>query len=201
MVDRSIVLVLLLSAGFAVDAGQLATVLHATQLRDAPYTDAAVLATLQPRSSLMVQDRKGGWYEAGFGEHEGWVRMTALRFVQPAEGRPDRSGEEGAAAFNFLMTGRSGYTGITAATGIRGLDSADVMNAHPDHRAVDELEQFRAEERKLRRFAADGGLKSRKVAYLEKKGGMQRLRKFFNFGKQPEEPKQEGGLPGFFGGD
>ncbi|MET0093822.1 MAG: hypothetical protein ABW120_09835 [Sedimenticola sp.] len=201
MVDRSIVLVLLLSAGFSVDAGQLATVLHATQLRDAPFTDAAVLATLQPRSSLMVLKRKGGWYQAGFGEHAGWVRMTALRFVQPAEGRPDRSGEEGAAAFNFLTTGRSGYTGITAATGIRGLDSADLLNAHPDRKAVAELERFRAEDKSVKRFAAKGGLKHREVAYVEKKGTMQRLRKFFDFKKRQEEPKDKDGLPGFLGGD
>ncbi|MES9962773.1 MAG: hypothetical protein ABW116_04495 [Candidatus Sedimenticola sp. 20ELBAFRAG] len=154
-----------------VSASELASVVRATELRSEPFRDATVLAGIQPRSSVLVTDRKGGWYQAKFGEYQGWVRMTALRFVQPGADGSSSGVEEAGSAFRFLTTGRSGYTGVTAATGIRGLDSADMMSAVPDRKAVDNLEWFKVEPAELKQFAADGGLSPRKVSYIKVGGG------------------------------
>ncbi|OOZ37617.1 hypothetical protein BOW51_01605 [Solemya velesiana gill symbiont] len=165
----------------------MATVVRATELRDAPYRDAAVVAKLMSESSLMVVNRKGGWCQAQFGEQEGWVRMTALRFEAKGVESESTAGEDVSAAFNFLTTGRSGYTGVTAATGIRGLDSADVMNATPNHKAVRDLDWFKADLEEAKQFAAEGGLVAKEVAYVEeeKSGG------FFSGGAKSQEESAE----------
>lgn len=156
----ALALLLVAASAFAADAGR---VLREAPLRDAPYSDAAETATLAAETDVAVLERRGGWYRVEAGEHgEGWVRMTALRLGKPQEG-----GDSGAGSLlQFLSTGRSGSSGVTVATGIRGLDAADMTNARPDHEAVERLAAFRADPDEARRFAGAAALTGHELAYL-----------------------------------
>ena len=143
-------------------AEQTATVLHDTELRSEPFSDARVTGTLRAKSTLTVLKRQGGWYQARHAGQQGWVRMSAIRMGEIQAGGSTGIGE----ALGFLGSGRSGASGVTVATGIRGLDAADVANATPDHNALKKLGRFQVTAAQARDFATAAQLKSRQLAYL-----------------------------------
>jgi len=154
---------LTLFAAIPVQAEEGATLLRDTQLRSEPYSDASVITTLKSHSTLTILQRKGGWYQARTTSQQlGWVRMSAIRLGELKSGN-NGLGE----TLRFLNSGRSGSSGVTVATGIRGLDSADVANAKPDHQAVKRLERFQTSADQARAYAEQANLKSRQLGYME----------------------------------
>jgi len=154
---------LMLFAAIPVEAEEGATLLRATELRSEPYSDASVITTLKAHTTLTILQRKGGWYQARTGSQQiGWVRMSTIRLGELKTG-----GSGIGDTLRFLNSGRSGSSGVTVATGIRGLDSADVANAKPDHHAVKHLEHFHVSADQARAYASQGKLKSRKLGYMK----------------------------------
>ncbi len=147
-------------------AEQIATVLQPSALYAEPYSDARKLTTLKAKQQVTVLKRKGGWYQVQGGGNTGWLRMSRVRF---GAGVVERSGEGLEQTLRFLSTGRSGADGVTVATGIRGLEAADVANATPDHQAVARLERFRSSAESARRYAAGAKLKTQPLGYLKQK--------------------------------
>jgi len=92
-----------------------ATVIRAAELKQAPATDAATLATLPENTAVDALERKGGWTRVKAGAGEGWVRMLSLRFGGTTTAKPGASGLT--QAFNVARTGTSG-------TQASGCDSA-----------------------------------------------------------------------------
>jgi hypothetical protein len=145
---------------------QGATVLRDTELRAEPYADAAVLARLKARSKLTILQRKGGWYQARDSRNRtGWLRMSTIRLGSGAAAGSANGGL--GQTLRFLSTGRSGSSGVTVATGIRGLDSADVANATPDHEAVKQLDRYRVSSAAARSFALNASLRSQRLGYIK----------------------------------
>jgi uncharacterized protein YgiM (DUF1202 family) len=145
---------------------QSATALRNTELRAKPYSDAAVVTTVKAKSRLTILKRQGGWYQARDSRnHTGWLRMSTIRL---GDGKVAKSGDGGLAqTLRFLSTGRSGASGVTVATGIRGLDSADVANATPDHAAVKKLDRFKVSTANAKAFALNANLRSRSLGYIK----------------------------------
>ena len=144
---------------------QIATVLQQTSLRAEPYSDAASLATLYAKQQVTVIERKGGWYQVRSGASRGWLRMSHVGF---GDGSTSQAGSGGLAeTLRFLSTGRSGSDGVTVATGIRGLDAADITNARPNHRAVYQLNRFRAGPAQAQQYARAVPLKSQPLGYFD----------------------------------
>ena len=144
---------------------QLATILQQTSLRAAPYSDARALTTLRARQRVRVIQRKGGWYQVRSGSQPGWLRMSHLRLGSGSTAQGDGTGLS--QTLRFLSTGRSGASGVTVATGIRGLDATDVANAQPNHQAVAELERFYAHPERVRQFARDAKLQTQPLGYVK----------------------------------
>jgi hypothetical protein len=171
-----ILLAMLALAGpFPLRAEQTAAVLRDTELRSEPFNDASVTTTLSAKSPLTLLKRQGGWYQARHGTQLGWVRMSAIRLGDAQAGGNSGIGD----TLRFLNSGRSGASGVTVATGIRGLDAADVANASPDHQAVKSLGRLQVTSAQARAFAADAKLKSSQLAYL-----------------RAQDKKNESGIPG-----
>jgi hypothetical protein len=143
-------------------AEQSATVLRDTELRAEPFSDARSIAALKARSTITILERRGGWYQARHGAQSGWVRMSAIRMGKAMGGSSGIS-----ETLQFLSTGRSDASGVTVATGIRGLDAADVANATPNHQAVRRLERFQVSAAQARSFAANAQLQSNRMDYLK----------------------------------
>lgn len=144
-----------------------ATLLRDSELRSEPYSDARVITELKSHSTVTILSRRGGWYQARTAARQtGWLRMSAIRLGEL------RSGSSGVGeTLRFLSTGRSGSSGVTVATGIRGLSAADVANAKPNHQAVNRLARYQSSSPQARSYAAQAKLKSRKVAYMSAEKG------------------------------
>jgi uncharacterized protein YgiM (DUF1202 family) len=159
---RRLVTLLLCGLSLAVQADP-AQVIRATELKDKPFSDALTLLPLAEQARVEVLAREGGWYQVQAEGKRGWVRMTALRLGDGSA----KSGDSGVgSALQFLSTGRSGSSGVTVATGVRGLDAADITNAVPNPRAVDSLDKLAIAPDDARRYAAQENLQAQSIAYL-----------------------------------
>ena len=144
---------------------QIATTLKSSSLFAEPYSDAKQLATIGARQQVTVLKRKGGWYQVKHGSQRGWLRMSTIRFGNSEA--TAQSGEGLAQTLRFLSTGRSGTDGVTVATGIRGLDAADVANATPNHNAVKRLERYNTNPQTAKKFARNARLKTQPLGYIK----------------------------------
>lgn len=118
----------------------------------------------QPFSSVEVLSRHGGWVNISSSKGKGWVRMVSLRSDSTAKKRGD-SGLQ-----SLINVGRSGSSGITVATGVRGLSEEDLRNAHPNPVELEKLQKFAASKAKAEKFAHDAKLKARPLDYLPSSG-------------------------------
>jgi hypothetical protein len=136
-----------------------ATVIRATELKQAPATDSPSVAELAENAAVEVLERKGGWTRIKAGSAEGWVRMLALRYGASAA-KPGATGVT--QVFNVARTGTSG-TQVT--TGVRGLDAQDLANAQPNPAELAKLASFAADRDTAAGFAAKGKLAPISVDY------------------------------------
>jgi len=139
-------------------AAEPATLVRAAELKKEPAADAATIVELPENTALEALERKGGWTRVKSASGEGWVRMLALRFGAPGDGKKGESGL--AQAFNAARTGSSG-TQVT--TGVRGLDQEKLANAQPNPAELEKLGQFAATPEAAAGFAAKGKLAAHPV--------------------------------------
>jgi hypothetical protein len=137
-----------------------ATLIKPTDLKKEPASDAATVATLAENTPVEALERKSGWTRVKAGSNEGWVRMLALRFGEPAAAKPGASGFS--QLFNVARTGTSG-TQVT--TGVRGLDAEQLATAQPNPAELQKLEGFAADKAAAEKFAAQGKLSAKNVDY------------------------------------
>ena len=114
-----------------------ATIIRATELKSEPATDASTVAQLPENTAVEALDRQGGWTRVKAAAGEGWVKMLALRYGGPGG---TKKGDTGVAQiFNVARTGSSG---TTVTTGVRGLDPEMLANAQPNPAELAKLQQY-----------------------------------------------------------
>jgi hypothetical protein len=138
-------------------------VLRPCDLMDEPYRDAKVSAVLEEGVDVEILRRKGGWFNVTAGEQTGWVRMSMIRKGEAAAG-PD-SGAEAAGVLQ-LASGRAGTGNVVASTGVRGLSEEELKAAQFDAAQIERMESFAVTGKQARRFAQEGGLTARELAFL-----------------------------------
>ncbi len=143
-----------------VAAAEPATVIRATELKQAPATDAATVAELAENTAVDALERQGGWTRVKAANGEGWVRMLALRFGGTAAAKPGATGLS--QVFNVARTGTSG-TQVT--TGVRGLDAEQIAAAQPNPPELAKLQGFAADRDAAASFAAQGKLDAKPLEY------------------------------------
>jgi hypothetical protein len=144
----------------AIALAEPATVIRATDLKQAPATDAVTVAALAENTAVEVLERKSGWTRVKVAAGEGWVRMLALRLGGATAAKPGASGLT--QMFNVARTGTSG-TQVT--TGVRGLDAEQIANAQPNAAELAKLEKFAADRDAATGFASEGKLSPTSVDY------------------------------------
>jgi len=154
------ILVLLLLLLPLIAAAEPATVIREVEMKQAPATDAATLATLPENTAVDALERKGGWTRVKTSAGEGWVRMLSLRLGGATTAKPGASGLT--QAFNVARTGTSG---TQTTTGVRGLDADQIANAQPNPAELAKLEKFAANREAAASFATEGKLAPTSVAY------------------------------------
>lgn len=158
----------LIAAGLALPlapaaAAERGSVIRASELKAKPFVDAATSAKLSANQAVSIVGRQGGWAQVEAGGTTGWVRVLNLRLqAGAANGRGSNT-----AAASLLRTGSSGRT---VTTGIKGVDEEDIRNATPDMGEVEELASLAVDRAEAADHARQSGLTEHELAYL-KNGG------------------------------
>lgn len=160
----ALVLAFSLSAA-ASQAAEAGRTLVAADLKQQPFVDAATVVNLPADTVLEVLQRQGGWMQVKSGTNQGWLKMTAVK-LGTAAATPGKSGGSLSTLVNLATTGRSGSSGVTVTTGVRGLGQEELKNAQPDHEAVSRMSSFTAAKNEAAVFAADAKLQSQMLEYL-----------------------------------
>ncbi len=142
--------------GSAALAGERGLLLRAGDLLAEPFIDAKKLGPLTPNQPVTIVERRGGWVAVEAGGQRGWVRLLNLR-LEPAV----QPGGRSTAAL------RTGSTGRTVATGVKGLDEADIRNATIDRGQLAQLESLGVGDDAAKQYGSQNKLNESTIAYLK----------------------------------
>lgn len=157
--------ILLLLLPLLAYGGEAAQTLIKTDLKQQPFADAQTVATLAASAAVDVIKRQGGWVQVKPADvAEGWVKMTSIKFGGPGVAAKGDTGLS--SLWNAASQGRSGNTGVTVATGVRGLSPEDMKNAKPAPEELKKLDNYAASKSQAESSANSAKLASQKVDYL-----------------------------------
>ena len=151
-------------------AAESGAVIRADDLKAMPFIDAATSAKLAANQPLDILSRKGGWVEVQVNGQTGWVRMLNVRL---ASGSSPAQGQANVHAASLLRTGSSGKT---VTTGIKGLGEEDLQNATPDPAQLAQLEGLAVSPSEASANAHASGLVEQQVQYLDQKTNKKKKR-------------------------
>jgi hypothetical protein len=139
-----------------------------TELRQSPDDSASIIRTLAEKTSTQVLERRGAWSRVKVerSNEMGWVRMMHLRGGATVVEAESSGGFF--ASFNRLLSGdsRKSTRGQSATVGIRGFSREDVERAQLNPAEFEKLKRYQANQGDADRFATQGRLAFRSVAYL-----------------------------------
>lgn len=155
-----------LALGFAAypAAAESGAVIRADELKAMPFIDAATSAKVAANQQVTIIGRKGGWIEVQAGGQTGWLRMLNVRLAAasgPAQGQAN------VRAASLLRTGSSGKT---VTTGIKGLGEEDLQNASPDPAQVAKMADFAVPAAEASDNAHASGLVEQQVEFVGENG-------------------------------
>lgn len=140
-------------------AADKATLARNSELRSKALSDAAVITVLKANSTVTINSRSGAWAQVSTSDRKsGYVRLLNLRTVST------QKGNSGVGA--LVSTFRTGSSGQSVATGVKGMSSEQLGNAQPSPEQVQKLALVRESESNVRNGAAAAGLNAQQVAYL-----------------------------------
>ena len=142
-------------------AAEQGAVIRADELKAMPFIDAASSASLAANQPVNILSRKGGWVQVEVNGQTGWVRMLNVR-LQAAGNQPQAQANLRSAS--LLRTGSSGRT---VTTGIKGLGEEDLKNASPDPAQLAELTAMAVSPDEASANARSSGLVEQQVDYLD----------------------------------
>ena len=161
----AVVLVLIAVTAIAAETGYT---LRDTEIRDKPFLDAKVTATLPQKTNVEILTRQGGWMEirGTDGKQRGWARMLNVRLGDPNR-RP--TGGNILSAIGIGNRTRP-QTTATVTTGVRGFSEEDLAKAAPNPAEAEKMKGFAASAADARLLAAQARLEPRTVSYFDADG-------------------------------
>ncbi|SFN84776.1 hypothetical protein SAMN05660284_02379 [Formivibrio citricus] len=138
------------------------SVTRATDLKEKPFLDSATIARIAADSKVDIQSRQGAWAQVRTGEGKsGWLKVLNLRSMASSNG----TGLGGVG--QLLNVARTGSSGSTVTTGVKGLSAEQIKNARPSPQEVDRLKSYGVNAQEAQRFAKTSQLQPQKVAAIE----------------------------------
>lgn len=153
---RFLLFTILFCAGTAL--AETGTLLKDSELRAKPLGDADVVLMLKAKDKVEITARQGAWASVTANGQNGWVRLLNVR-----TGSGQR-GESGVGALASVF--RTGSSGNTVSTGVKGLSEEQLKNAKPNPEEAARLNTFMESETDARSFARQAKLASHQVGYL-----------------------------------
>ena len=142
-----------------------------TVVRVAPGSQSGQVAVLPADESVSLQSRQGGWYQIVFrNEQSGWLPLLSIRKVGLTTGaKPGKT----SGLRSVLSTYRTGSSGVTVATGVRGLDAVDLEKSQPDMVELQKIDGFLCTDQEAKAYADQSKLTSRNIPWLPAPGEVQ----------------------------
>lgn len=156
MMPKSLFIILLCASALALaDPG---SVTRATDLKDKPFLDAPTVTRLAAGSRVEVQTRKGAWAQVSTRDGKsGWLKILNLRSATGSTG-------SGLGGVNQLLSvAKTGSSGNTVTTGVKGLSAEQIKNARPNPQEVQRMKSYGASSEDAQRFARSNRLEARSV--------------------------------------
>lgn len=138
-------------------AAENGLMIRAGELLAGPFIDAQKGPKVKAKQKVVILERRGGWLRVDAGGQTGWVRSLNVRLEEAP-----RRGSSGQVA--QLRTGSSGRT---ATTGVKGLDETDLQTAAPNYTALAALGGIAVSSADAKKTATQKKLAENQVAYLE----------------------------------
>ncbi len=136
-------------------------------MREQPSIDSKVVTNINKKQKLEIINRLGSWINVKTEDgNSGWLRLHQVRIGDGR--RKNNSGYFGLGRLFGSFSGKQTNKGITAATGIRGLEAAQIRESKADHAAVAAMDKFMVISTDAFDFAENNQLKATKVPYLKK---------------------------------
>lgn len=157
-------------------AAEKGVAIRASDLLARPFIDAEKAGAVAANQPVTIEARQGAWVQVSAGGKTGWVRMLNLRLegAGGAAARPavaDNRPTAGNALSNPAALLRTGSSGRTVTTGVKGLDEEDINNASPDYTQLAMLDALAVDPGAARAKAQAENLTENQVAYLKKPKG------------------------------
>jgi hypothetical protein len=141
---------------------------RACQVMSEPFQDARLVTSLKEGDTVEILKRKGGWLNISTRGKTGWVRML---YIRRGETGAQASAITEASGVLGLATGRAGSGNVVAATGVRGLDEANLKQAEFNEAELQTLKTYGSSKEDARTFANQAGLKSQTIPFIQPKDG------------------------------
>jgi hypothetical protein len=164
-------------------AAERAVAIRAGELKQQPFIDAAGAGSVAANQAVSVVTRQGGWVRIESNGQSGWMRMLNVRLETraPASGSTATSTSStstgsSASSARSLSRGnapssgsllRTGSSGKTVTTGVKGLDESSIRGSTPDQAQVAQLETLAVDPAEAASHAASSGLQEQSVDYLK----------------------------------
>ena len=150
-------------------AAETGSVVRAAELKQKPFFDAPKVADLAANATVEIVTRQGAWIEVKTKDGQtGWVKMLNVR---TGNGEV-KSGSTASGLLAGVSLFKTGSSGTTATTGVRGLSEEDLKNAQPNPAELEKLNGFGVSADEAAKFAKAGKLVPQKdLAYLPKPAG------------------------------
>ena len=135
---------------------QQAVTMKDVELKSTPSVKSETVKKLKADSGVTIIGRQGGWYHVEVPvEQKGWLKMLWLRF-------PNTAKEQG--TLDLLAQSASG---VTVATGIRGLSDEELEKGKGSPFAMSNLDRFVVSPEQAQAFAEAGGLQKKTIPYVD----------------------------------
>lgn len=134
---------------------QQAMTVNDVELKSTPSIKSETVKELKADTAVNIIGRQGGWYQVEVPvEQRGWLKMLWLRF-------PSTAKEQG--TLDLLAQSASG---VTVATGIRGLSDEELEKGKGSPFAMSTLDRFVVSPEQAQAFADAGGLQKKTIPYV-----------------------------------
>ncbi|WP_374347523.1 hypothetical protein [Chitinimonas sp.] len=146
-------------------AAEMGTVLKASELKQKPFSDAAKVAEVGDKTSVEIVTRQGAWIQVKTRDGQaGWLKMLNVR-----TGSGETKSDGGGGLLAGVSLFKTGSSGTTVTTGVKGLSEDDLRNAQPNPAELAKLDGYASSSDEAAKFAKAGKLSAnRDLAYLAK---------------------------------
>jgi hypothetical protein len=150
----------------AVQAAESGTILRASELKQKPFIDAAKVTDVAEKAAVDIVQRQGAWIQVKTGDGQiGWLKMFNVR-----TGNGDiKSGSGSGGLLSAVNLFKTGSSGNTVTTGVKGLSEEDLRNAQPNPADLAKLDGYASSPEAAARFAKAGKLSAKPdLPFLDK---------------------------------